>query len=434
MKFSMSKKIEYKLILLMVISYSSILIFPAYGPVLGLYTNQESGLMLSTLFLFTFSASIFLLPKFTNNFGGMFWKFFSIAAIILIILFPALGSLARGLTMIFTGLFTARVILVWTFEYLSTQIDVSYGNFFTAILFFSYTALYIFNAISPVLAKSIGILFPAAGFALLFSMLGKSFESVAKNPKPMNLPPLKYLFPVFLIYISAGITYSGIYPRISQFALFERYYNVLPFLVALPFAYWTHRKIGVKALLWTGISLLGFSFLFHIFELRTWNYLVIQTLLQAGWAFMNSFVWIFASDISRINRNPFYFSSTIATFLMGTSIGSAIFMIIEKVFPSHHIEFIGLIPLLGVLVFTQMINNDLKNDIANFESAHLEHLTHREKEVFLLLLENLKSKEIAEHMNISPNTLKKHCGNIYRKLDIENKTELIKVYGYIKKT
>jgi DNA-binding CsgD family transcriptional regulator len=257
--------------------------------------------------------------------------------------------------------------------------------------------------------------------------------SLSKVSKKSAFLPARYLFPIFIIYISAGITYAGIYPRISRFVFCERFYNVLPFLAALPFVNLVHKRRGLKALLWVGISLLGFSFLFQVFELCLWNYLVIQTLLQAGWAFMNSFVWIFASDLSRINHKPFYFSSILAAFLLGTSIGSAIYILIGNIFSTPHIAFIGLIPLLGVLVFTQMIPNDLKRDIETFESSQIDSLTQREKEIFLLLLENMKNKDIAEKLRISPNTLKKHCGSIYKKLDMENKTELIKVYGNLKK-
>ena len=428
----MSNKVEYRLMLPIVVIYGSIIIFPAYGPILSLYSSEASSLLLSTLFLFSFSAGIFLLPKFTKTLGGKLWMSVSLLAIILLLLFPALEISMQCFAMMLTGLFSARVVLLWSIDYISENLTVSYGKFFTSILFMSYAILYVFNAISPALHRSFAIFFPVLGFSALFAAFGSNPKPVSVNINLSNVPPVKYLFPVFLIYISAGITYSGIYPQIAQFAFYERYYNVLPFLAALPFAFWVHKKRNVKALLWTGISLLGFSFLFHIYELKTWNYLVIQTLLQAGWAFMNSFVWLFASNIARINRNPFYFSSMIATFLLGTSVGSAAFLAFSRIFPSIHMTFIGLIPLLGVLVFAQMIPSNLKNDMESFESQHIDVLTRREKEIFLMLLDNMKNKDIAEALNISPNTLKKHCGSIYRKLDVENKTELIKIYGYMK--
>ncbi|HKL11613.1 MAG TPA: helix-turn-helix transcriptional regulator [Clostridia bacterium] len=432
MRLNISNKVEYKLIFLLALNYATIIVFPAFGPILGLYSDLETGLLLSTLFLFVFSAGIFLLPKFKTELNGKLWKVICLASIFMVLFFPAFGIMLKGMTMILAGLFTARALLIWSAEYLSNQLDLSYGKFFTSILFLSYATLYFFNVLSPDLPGSIAIFFPVAGFSLLLVLHVPNPKATRENMLPDTKVPSKYLFPIFVIYISAGITYAGIYPSIARFELYDRFYNVLPFLASLPFAYWTHKKRGVKALLWSGISLLGLSFLFHIYELRVWNYLIIQTLLQSGWAFMNTFVWIFASDIARINRNPYYFSSTIATFLMGTSIGSAFYILLCKVFPYPHISFLGLLPILGVLVFTQMIPDNLKDDIAVLESSQLEVLTQREKEIFLMLLDNMKNKDIAKSLNISPNTLKKHCGSIYRKLYVENKTGLIKVYGNMK--
>ncbi|PLX35066.1 MAG: hypothetical protein C0604_00555 [Clostridiales bacterium] len=432
MRLDLSNKAEYRLMLPIVLVYGSIIIFPAYGPILSLYSSETSALLLSTLFLFSFSAGIFLLPKFTKTLGGKLWRFISLSAIIMVLLFPALEISMQCFAMMLTGLFSARIVVLWSMDYLSENLTVSYGKFFTSILFLSYAILYVFNAISPSLHRSVAIFFPVFGFSVLFAVFGSNSKPVSGDMNLSNIPPVKYLFPVFIIYISAGITYSGIYPQIAQFAFFERYYNVLPFLAALPFAFWVHKKRNVKALLWTGISLLGFSFLFHIYELKAWNYIFIQTLLQAGWAFMNSFVWLFASNIARMNRNPFYFSSIIATFLLGTSVGSATFLALSRIFQSIHMTFISLLPLLCLLVFAQMIPNNLKNDMENFESQHIDVLTRREKEIFLMLLDNMKNRDIAEALSISPNTLKKHCGSIYRKLDVENKTELIRIYGYMK--
>ena len=37
-------------------------------------------------------------------------------------------------------------------------------------------------------------------------------------------------------------------------------------------------------------------------------------------------------------------------------------------------------------------------------------------------------KEIADQMQIGLDTVKKHCGNIYRKLHVGNKTEAINLF------
>lgn len=63
-----------------------------------------------------------------------------------------------------------------------------------------------------------------------------------------------------------------------------------------------------------------------------------------------------------------------------------------------------------------------------------EDLTPRQKEVLTLLGEGSSNQEIAEQLNISPNTVARHRENIMEKLNLHNRTELVKYAikkGYI---
>ena len=56
----------------------------------------------------------------------------------------------------------------------------------------------------------------------------------------------------------------------------------------------------------------------------------------------------------------------------------------------------------------------------------LEHqLSNREKEVLEKLTQGLQNKEIAYDLNISVRTIDNHVHNIYRKLNVQNRIELI---------
>lgn len=50
-------------------------------------------------------------------------------------------------------------------------------------------------------------------------------------------------------------------------------------------------------------------------------------------------------------------------------------------------------------------------------------LTSREQEVLALLAKGFLYKEIAQRLSISLDTVKKHCKNIYQKLNVRNRTE-----------
>ncbi|MDD2828995.1 MAG: LuxR C-terminal-related transcriptional regulator [Sulfuricurvum sp.] len=61
----------------------------------------------------------------------------------------------------------------------------------------------------------------------------------------------------------------------------------------------------------------------------------------------------------------------------------------------------------------------------NIESHEaLEKLSHREKEVALLLAQGLTHNEIAEDLNITVRTIKAHCTSIYEKLAIKDRLAL----------
>lgn len=58
-----------------------------------------------------------------------------------------------------------------------------------------------------------------------------------------------------------------------------------------------------------------------------------------------------------------------------------------------------------------------------------QNLTAREKEVLLLLLSGRNNPYIREKLNISNNTLKTHLRNIYHKLGVGNRQELLSLFG-----
>lgn len=61
-----------------------------------------------------------------------------------------------------------------------------------------------------------------------------------------------------------------------------------------------------------------------------------------------------------------------------------------------------------------------------------DELTEREKEILELLSQGLLYKEIANQKFISIDTVKKHVGNIYRKLHVSNKVEAINKFNHFK--
>lgn len=68
-----------------------------------------------------------------------------------------------------------------------------------------------------------------------------------------------------------------------------------------------------------------------------------------------------------------------------------------------------------------------------FQQTHLNStpisiLSEKETEILSFLSTGLLYKEIAENMSISIDSVKKHCGAIYRKLHVHNRTEAINLF------
>lgn len=68
-----------------------------------------------------------------------------------------------------------------------------------------------------------------------------------------------------------------------------------------------------------------------------------------------------------------------------------------------------------------VLNQKLMNKCA--EDEQLEKLTKREVEVLILLSEGLFNKEIAYKLNISERTVKNHISNIFKKINVSDRTQ-----------
>jgi len=68
------------------------------------------------------------------------------------------------------------------------------------------------------------------------------------------------------------------------------------------------------------------------------------------------------------------------------------------------------------------------NELGN-ETIELSQLTSRENEIIEKLSKGYLYKEVADQLDISPETVKKHAGSIYRKLHVSNKTEAINIFN-----
>lgn len=77
---------------------------------------------------------------------------------------------------------------------------------------------------------------------------------------------------------------------------------------------------------------------------------------------------------------------------------------------------------LNLLMSAKIDEADKKKTNTEFD------LTEREHQVLTLLVEGLEYKEIGNKMEVSPNTIRNHIANIYKKLHVSSKAQAIRVF------
>ncbi len=75
----------------------------------------------------------------------------------------------------------------------------------------------------------------------------------------------------------------------------------------------------------------------------------------------------------------------------------------------------------------QIVQRPVASGEAEKSDANIFQLSEREKEILQLLSQGLEYKEIGAKLFISPNTVKKHCINIYQKLHVNSKAQALRI-------
>ncbi|MHB1407903.1 MAG: response regulator [Desulfitobacteriaceae bacterium] len=83
-------------------------------------------------------------------------------------------------------------------------------------------------------------------------------------------------------------------------------------------------------------------------------------------------------------------------------------------------------PTVTEIVFIAL-QKFLDHDISTPTAVDEDILSPREREVFILVRAGLSNKKIAEHLSISANTVHNHLVNIYRKLGVSKRRQVLEM-------
>ena len=251
---------------------------------------------------------------------------------------------------------------------------------------------------------------------------------------------LKFWFPFILIllsfYVFSTILLNYIFPSVRVDAPIIYIIASLTYgFVALLGGLYIDKFKRLERIILYGIVILGvFYFISPILESLPF----ISIGLEISYALIDLFIWVgmaYASitfNYNAVRCFGFGLGMNILFVLLGFLIndmlsdgaGSYDFYSIALL--------VGLMMLVSVFPALSMRNiNILKKEASKGYGKVIEipeNLTPREKQVFKLLMTEMKNDDIQEKLSISKNTLKTHIRNVYAKSGVKSRYELVVKY------
>ncbi|MFZ3171128.1 MAG: helix-turn-helix transcriptional regulator [Carboxydocellales bacterium] len=453
------------------------------GPLLHSATAKYGGnpeTLFITFLLFN-SISYLLIAKFSKNASPFRQKLlFTILSVALM----TAGTLVTGfmpkdnpvfsanllitLGILMSGFGSAMLISAWGEQYCTLQANQASLAFGIAVTVG--TIIFFVISILPLpIAILITAFIPLLSMILLLLDAGTLTETESTDPsrKTASFPfPTRLVVLVILFYLAGGLMYKLIASG-QQLGFYENFWltNIVYFAVCLSAGGILYFKpsLDLRFIYLPILPLLGIGFV--IFPVLHSFYPVVPfTFLQTGFALFDLYTWIIFVYLASRHRFPlsviawgmFLITSTIMT---GEFLFTRIFS--EIIISMNETALISLLATLLMFIGTVVFrgepetfagwhspsepikpNQDETNlsglEMAcsiNYETNYSSQfalqykLTPREKQILELLLEGRNNPYIRESLNISNNTLKTHLRNVYRKLSINDRQELLDLYG-----
>lgn len=266
---------------------------------------------------------------------------------------------------------------------------------------------------------------------------------------------------ILIVTINSGLMYRVFVPAFAHLTNLATWYWSLPYILVILMIRKIPKRSTQLFLPYVAMALLGIAFATFMFLDRSaLSYLIIDTLMMSALGILDLFWWgILAGLIQKYHRPSLVFGVGLSVNVAGILLGE---QISTWVSPSEGSQSFPLLMALTVISLTFVVlpillnwmgnsirgerqveseakggdgeSSEIATGIEAMKADHgeifvsplnLEKLTPRENQIASLLLSNLSYKEISERLYLSENTVKTHVKNIYAKIGVRNRSEMI---------
>ncbi|MEW6624755.1 MAG: LuxR C-terminal-related transcriptional regulator [Bacillota bacterium] len=457
-------KVQKYIVLSIGLYFGWLLSVPFNGPIMyACITSFEADISIPTIYIFSHALGLLVLGIMVKRaehwrslllYGGGFSLALSLLVFFMPLIFwPFIYALI--------GFSSAMFVLGWSYPF-TFGIDMKSRLKHMALTIIISNVIYVFLSIFLTILQLqlvyfIALLFLAGSFKVSMFLTRIDFQDIQKNNSKNNKREEIQVFPgvlifitcllIFGLYINGGFMYQVMYPSLIKYEDIAVFYRPLPYIAVLA-VMWRYGNVLQKQLpVYMGVSFMGLAFIsFSLLHNTLRGFFLIETLIQSSFAFLDLFFFTILGDISVINRSPiktfgFGIAAMVGAILTGGLLGEQLMIIGER----YHL-FTAMFALSAIfltfLIIPWMFNkidafyNSSKNEEANYPKTNMElfesvfgahALTAREMEIVELLLQGFTNKQIAAQLYVSENTLKTHIKNIYYKLQVSTRRELMSI-------
>lgn len=279
-------------------------------------------------------------------------------------------------------------------------------------------------------------------------------DTISRNdpPKTFRIPFSLFLGFIFLISLTSGIMFQVVYPYFSAYPMLSSIYTNLPYMVALYLMRSMPQTRNKNFTLYLGMSILGLSYVLLAFmDMSVMKFFLVMTPMLAACGIFDYFWWRTIGDLCPYGSTPAkVVGLSLFVNVFGVFCGGLLSNLVIDTFAleSTDIAYFSLGFVFIIMAFFPLLNSSLGRLLTDHifflhyhalpteaKTTLMDHridaktLTEREQEIVELVLRGHTFKAIAETLIISENTVKTHAKNIYKKLGINTKYELIRRFS-----